>query len=102
MAEIKSLLKLTEETRAKDLPIINSINNEISLEIDSVMASEIEYKVEYNIGTSLLVCDGPLQKERIRTIVMDGLKAKGYRASMQDEDILLITWTINNLSVSAT
>lgn len=100
MAEIKSLLKLTEEVKAKDQPIIDVINNEISLEIDSVMASEIEYKVEYNINTSLLVCDGPLQQERIRTIIIDGLKSKGYRAVMNSDDLLSITWTINNLTTS--
>lgn len=103
MADIKTLLKLTEEARLRDQPFIDIIDAELITAIDAAMSSEIEYKVEYDINTVLITTDGPLQTQRIKNVIIDSLKSKGYRAAMTiiaTVDTLVITWTINTLTTS--
>ena len=106
MADIKTLLKLTQEARVKDQPFIDTITAELIIAIDAAMASETEYRVEYDINASLVTTDGPLQISRLQNYFLDQLKTRGYRAVISTtelspvDEMLVITWTVATLTTS--
>lgn len=103
MADPKNIRVLTAEAAARDQVFLDIIYPELIIAIDAAILAEIEYKVEYDINTTLAGTDGPLQIERITNTVIKKLKSLGYRASMQTPDtteLLVVTWTIAELSVA--
>lgn len=108
MAEIKTLLTITQETLERDQPFVDTITAEIISAINSTMEAEIEYKVIYDINSALTETSGPIQITRIKNYFLETLKSKGYRAYLADTEIepfvfserLIITWTIAGLRTS--
>lgn len=103
MADPKNIRVLTAEAAARDQVFLDIIYPELIIAIDAAILAETEYKVEYDINTTLAGTDGPLQIERITNTVIKKLKSLGYRASMQTPDtteLLVVTWTIAELSVA--
>jgi len=104
MTDIKTLLKLTQEAKTKDQPFVDTITTAVSAEIDSAMAIETEYRVEYDINAELVTTDGPLQTTRIQNTILADLKTKGYRATISftelspTVELLVITWTVATLT----
>ena len=103
MAELKTLLQLTNEANIRDTPFIDAIKAALISAIDNCMLLETEYYIEYDINTAVSTADGPLQKTRIKNAILDMLKAKGYRADLREinsVELLVVTWTISSLSIS--
>lgn len=103
MSDPKNIRVLTAEAAVRDQPFIDIINAELIIAIDAAILLETEYKVEYDINATLVGTDGPLQTERITNSVIKKLKSLGYKAAMRTPvltELLVITWTIAELSVA--
>lgn len=104
MSDFKSLLTLAAELQVRDQPFIDTIKTDLIVLIDATTLAEIEYKVEYDINTTLLSTDGPLQVTRIQNNVLNSLRVKGYRTFISVTDLspidpmLVITWKLAELS----
>jgi hypothetical protein len=101
MAELKNIKQLTKEAQQRDQPFINNINDELNNLIDQITSQEEEYKLLYNITTPLVSTSGPLQKQRIKNLIIDSLKSKGYKVKLIEDnnlEYLEITWTIATLN----
>lgn len=103
MADLKSLLQITNEAIIRDTPFINQIKTDLISAIDNCMLLETEYYVEYDINAAVSAAAGQLQKDRIKNYIIDMLKNKGYTADMRtisSTEKLVVTWVIANLSIS--
>lgn len=99
MADIKSLQELTKDAALRDAPFIDTIKTDLRTAIDATTINEAEYKVIYDIDTTLTTAQ-PLQKTRITNTIIKTLTDLGYKAFINDDAKLQITWVIATLSVA--
>src|ERR1039458_4332258 len=98
MAEIPTLLQLTNDTNNRDSLLLEIIKTAIAAGIEAATTAEIQYLYLYDINATLLANSaGPLQQTRLIAETIQMLLDKSYSAFMNSSvpPLLQISWTIN-------